>query len=178
MSLNSAILKISVTGPECSGKSELSSQLATVLNTVYVPEYARVYLENLDRSYNQADLNEIAAGQVQSEDKMSAVANKYLICDTDMLVLYIWSLFKFKSVDRFIESLLDARDYDYYLLCRPDLEWIYDPLRENPGDRDQLFEMYRDYLVRHGKPFTIIEGQGDERLNKAMDAIQRIAWDN
>jgi nicotinamide riboside kinase len=42
----STIKKIVVTGPESSGKSQMSAYLAAYFNTVFVPEFARQYLEN------------------------------------------------------------------------------------------------------------------------------------
>ncbi|MBN1337957.1 MAG: ATP-binding protein, partial [Bacteroidales bacterium] len=38
------IRKIAVTGPESTGKSDISAKLARHFNTVWVPEYARNYL--------------------------------------------------------------------------------------------------------------------------------------
>ena len=55
--------KIVFTGPECSGKTTLSKEIAKHFNLVWVQEYARQYLENLERSYNYYDLKKIAQGQ-------------------------------------------------------------------------------------------------------------------
>ena len=38
------MIRIAVTGPESSGKSTLSSSLASLVNGVLIPEYAREYL--------------------------------------------------------------------------------------------------------------------------------------
>ena len=48
--------KIVIIGPESTGKSTLSAALAEALDTVWVPEYARAYLEGLGRPYEEADL--------------------------------------------------------------------------------------------------------------------------
>jgi nicotinamide riboside kinase len=48
--------KIVVIGPESTGKSTLSAALAHKLHTVWVPEYARTYIDLLDRPYTEADL--------------------------------------------------------------------------------------------------------------------------
>ncbi|MFK8006949.1 MAG: AAA family ATPase [Saprospiraceae bacterium] len=55
--------KIILTGPESTGKSTLARQLAQVYNTVWVPEFARTYLEGLNRPYRGDDLLKIAKGQ-------------------------------------------------------------------------------------------------------------------
>jgi|GEM_PF-135937 len=55
---------ITIVGAESSGKTVLAKQLAEALSCVWVPEYAREYLEKLDRSYEFEDLEEIAKGQL------------------------------------------------------------------------------------------------------------------
>ena len=53
--------KVVFTGPECSGKSTLSSAIANKFNLPLVKEYAREYLNNLNREYNYSDLIKIDA---------------------------------------------------------------------------------------------------------------------
>jgi nicotinamide riboside kinase len=54
---------ITIVGPESSGKTTLARQLATELGCLWLPEYAREYLQVLGRDYNEADLFLIAEGQ-------------------------------------------------------------------------------------------------------------------
>ena len=54
------VKKVAVIGPECTGKSELSEFLAVHFHTEWVPEYARGYINNLVRPYEQHDLLAIA----------------------------------------------------------------------------------------------------------------------
>ena len=56
---------ITIVGPESSGKTTLAEQLAGALSSQWVPEFARVYLENLGRPYGFEDLREIAMGQLE-----------------------------------------------------------------------------------------------------------------
>ncbi len=63
--------KIVVLGPESTGKSTLSQKLAAHYNTVWAPEYAREYIDGLQRPYEQADLLSIAEGQLRLEDEKS-----------------------------------------------------------------------------------------------------------
>lgn len=169
-----AVKKIVITGPESSGKSTLSQQLAAHFHTRWVPEFARSYLEQLDRPYGQEDLLEIARGQAALEDREKLDASQYLFCDTGLEVIKIWSLFKYGNVDPRIERMLAARSYDFYLLCTPDLEWTPDPLRETPKpeDRWQLFELYRKEILRLGVPWGIVEGEVHHRLEMAVAAVE------
>jgi len=62
MSLGKTI-QIAITGPESTGKSDLTAGLAAYFSGVSVPEYAREYLNKLGRSYRYDDILEIAKQQ-------------------------------------------------------------------------------------------------------------------
>ncbi|MBK9060801.1 MAG: AAA family ATPase [Flavobacteriales bacterium] len=66
------------------------------------------------------------------------------------------------------------RPYDLWLLCRPEIPWIYDPQRENPQDRGRLFAVYETTLKALGKPYVIIEGGREERLRRSIAAMQKM----
>jgi NadR type nicotinamide-nucleotide adenylyltransferase len=166
--------KIVITGPESSGKSTLSQQLAAHYGTQWVPEFARTYLEQLDRPYRQEDLLEIARGQADLEDRKKPEASQYLFCDTGLEVIKIWSLFKYGDVNPQILQMLEKRHYDFYLLCKPDLDWSPDPLRETPKseDRWRLFELYTLAMENSGIPWSTVEGTADRRLEIAVAAVE------
>ena len=63
------IRKVAIIGPESTGKSTLCTQLAAHYQTLWVPEYAREYLETKGTSYTYDTLLEIAKGQVSSEER-------------------------------------------------------------------------------------------------------------
>ena len=88
-------VKVVLYGPESSGKSTLSQALADHYNTAYVPEYARLYLQDKwDRKSeicNEEDLIPIARGQIQLENEGLKKANRLLVCDTDLLQTKVYS---------------------------------------------------------------------------------------
>ena len=167
------MLKIAIVGPESSGKTTLCQALAAHFAAPWVPEYAREYLEVRDGRYAQADLLNIAAGQCAGEDRAMQQGTPLVICDTDMVTIRIWSEEKFGGCDADLIALSEKRHYDHWLLCRPDLPWEPDPLRENPYDRDRLFAVYEEMLKQLGKPFTIIEGMRERRLEDAAGFIAK-----
>jgi len=166
----STIKKIVVTGPESTGKSQMSAYLAAYFNTVFVPEFARQYLEKQNGIYVQEDLLKIAKGQITSENKFIQQANKILICDTDAIVLKIWSEVKYGYCNQEILHLIDQQQYDFYLLMDVDLPWEYDALREAPDlqQRKYLMQLYHQELEKLKIPFAIINGQKDERNKNAI----------
>jgi NadR type nicotinamide-nucleotide adenylyltransferase len=166
------LLKIAITGPESTGKSMLAEQLAEHYHTVWVPEYAREFINNLDRPYTQEDILEIAKGQIRSETAICRKASGLLICDTELMVTKIWSEVKYGNCDPWILNKLERHKYDLYLLCDIDIPWAEDPQREHPHQRKYLFNLYKEELSCHCFPFFIISGFGTERLNNAIRVIE------
>lgn len=167
------VKRISITGPESTGKSSLAKALAEHFGTSWVPEYAREYLNSLDRPYEFGDIVQIARGQYFSEKKIKDKVKDYLFCDTDMLVCKIWSEFKYGRVDPWIAKMAMEHRYDLYLLCDIDLPWVQDPMREHPHRRKELFDLYLSELRGMPVRFEVISGTGDERISNAISAIER-----
>lgn len=168
------ILRIAVVGPESSGKSTLCCLLAERLEAPCVDEFARAYLERLGRPYVESDLLRIARGQCAREDAAAPRARRLIVCDTDMITIRIWSREKFGHCDPQLERLARERHYDLWLLCMPDIPWEADPLRENPHDRDRLFDAYLAALRELAKPFVVVGGGAEERLHRSLRAIEAV----
>jgi NadR type nicotinamide-nucleotide adenylyltransferase len=168
--------KVVVIGPESTGKSTLSDKLAIHFNTVWTPEYARGYLNELSRPYEQHDLWEIAKGQLRLEDEKARQANRLLICDTDLYVLKVWSEHKYGQVDPRILEQIAARPYDLYLLTYIDIPWEEDPQREYPDPRmrEYFYRIYRDIVVNAGVPWVDIRGGYEEREKAAIAAVNKL----
>jgi len=165
------MIRISVTGPESTGKSWLAQRLSEHYQTHWVPEYARKYLEDIKRPYNYDDILVIA--QKQLEEENSAAKNtKLLFCDTDFCVTSIWCNVKYGKCHEWITSKLEENNYALYLLCDIDLPWQYDPLREHPEMRSELFGMYHDLLQEHRFNYHVVKGTGEERLQNAVVFVE------
>lgn len=163
--------KIVITGSESTGKSTLTAQLAAHFNTPYVEEYARRFIDQLDRPYVKEDLIDIAKGQLATEKKVSLLSPEILLCDTDLLTIKIWSEFKYGDCDPFIIEQFTQNVPDLYLLCEPDLPWKPDPQRENPEDREALFTLYIHHISMYRIPFRLIKGIDEEREIEARKAV-------
>ena len=165
--------KIVLTGPESTGKSTLAKKLSAYFGVQHTREQARIYLNALERPYVFEDLEKIAERQIAAEDILGADPDQLLFCDTDLITIKIWSDYKYGKVSPRISKWIEERKYDLYLLCRPDIPWIPDPLRENPHNRDFLFDLHLDELNRYGKTFEIIEGDWELRTEKALAHVQK-----
>lgn len=164
--------EIVLTGPESSGKTTLTMQLAAHFQADWVPEYSRYYLENLGRPYEEKDLSNIALGQLALITEKAKETPGLLFCDTSLLVIRVWGLYKYGRSEEWIKKQLQDHPPHLFLLCRPDLPWEADPLREHTAieDRETLFDLYHQELEQLHLPYSIIEGKGPERLARAIAA--------
>ena len=160
--------KIIVTGPESSGKTTLCNNIASHFKLSYSKEYARKYLKKIGKEYIQEDLLKIAKGQLNLEK-----VNKIL--DTDLITIKIWSEYKFGNCDNWILNKIEEQKNEirFYLLCKPDISWESDPLRENPNDRMKLFEIYKMELENLGHKYHIVEGK--DRLQNVIKKIYQLS---
>lgn len=165
---------IAITGPESTGKSWLSEKLAAYFKTVWVPEFARDYLEINGLNYTIDDLVKIAKGQVNSTSHAEKSNQGIIFYDTELVVLKIWSEVVFKKCPVYIEEMLTQQNYDLYLLCYPDIHWEFQPMRENPDNREYLFELYEKELKKRNLNYRIVRGIGEERLQNAITFVNEI----
>ena len=165
--------RIAIIGPESTGKTWLTQKLAAHFHEPFVPEYARFYLSKNGSDYEKNDLLKIAKGQLALEDKKASDSNVFLFCDTNLIVLKVWSDFKFGETDPWILEKLESRKYDHYLLTHIDLPWEYDPLREHPNHQRELFEIYKNYLLTRKFSYSEVSGIGMSRFELAKTQIHK-----
>ena len=159
--------KIIVTGPESSGKTTLCENIAHYFNLSYNKEYARKYLEKLNRKYIKDDLINIATGQLESEKNIH-------LLDTDLITIKIWSDYKYGMCDDWILKNIKKQKTEnrFYLLCKPDIAWEEDKLRENPNNRLELFEIYKKEINELQHDYCIISGE--DRFNNHFKKIKSL----
>ena len=170
------IKKIVIVGPESTGKSSLSKQLADHYKTIWVEEYAREYLTAIARSYTFNDIIEIYKEQFRREQELIASSSKYLFIDTEFIIAKVWCESAFQCSSQYVEDMIDNYPYDLYLLTAPDLPWEYDPLRENPGKGDYFFNWYKTLLLQKGLKHAVVSGAGITRIQNAISIMEDQKW--
>ena len=157
-----------LTGPECSGKTTLSKSLAEHFQGKYLAEPARRILYGVG-AFTPRDLLVILRGYINRDD--ANFSDTTLFLDTDLQNLFLWWQEKYGPAPRELCRAYKAQSERFFLLCRPDLPWVYDPLRENPIDRARIFELYYRDLVDIKLPFEVIEGNGIGRLEMSIESV-------
>ena len=159
--------KVGIIGPESTGKSTLAAYLAQRYDGVFVPEYAREYMESRACAceYTYQDVENIARYQVQQLHELShssaeSLLNLYrsdvIFFDTELIITKVWFLHKYGHCPEFLEQALRDYPMDVYLLCYPDMPWQPDPVRENPNIREYLYDWYEREIQALGIPYYII----------------------
>lgn len=175
----SAIIKIAMFGPESTGKTTLAIQLAEYYKTVWVPEFARDYLQDKwDKSQLVCDVDDmlpIAKGQTKLENEKLVVANKYLFCDTNLMVTKVFSEVYYDYCDPLLNEAAQEHEYDLFFLTDIDVPWEKDDLRDRPQGRESVFTVFKKSLIDNNKPFITLSGDKNLRLKKAISIIDELA---
>ncbi|MCG8474104.1 MAG: ATP-binding protein [Cytophagales bacterium] len=170
----SQAIKVLFTGPESTGKSTISRMMAEYYRTVWVKEYAREYVELLDRPYREDDLLKIAREQKRLEDEGIRSASRVLFCDTGLEVIKVWGDYKYGRTDPWILDKLRGSTYDLVFLNGIDMPWEYDPQREypEPSQREFFLDYYKKELTEVYGGFCLLEGSLEERMRKVSEMLE------
>ena len=165
-------LRVVITGPESTGKTQLAAQLAREFGCLWTPEIAREYLTEHGAGYGPEDVRTMARLQAERSAELAASSAQLVFDDTDVLTHRIWYREKYGERDPELEAM--PLEGDLYLLCAPDLAWAADPLREHPkeSDRARHFELYKTELEYSKKTYAVVSGQGSARKVNAMRTLE------
>ena len=177
--IETSCLKVVVFGPESSGKTTLSRKLATHYNVLWIEEFAREYLqEKWDKEKKVCELDDllpIAFGQIKLENEYSQKSTKLLICDTDLLETKVYSETYYDGFcDPLLEKYAIENKYDLYILTDIDIPWVKDDLRDRPNNREEMFNAFKKALIKYDKPYVLVSGNIDNRMQIATKEIDEL----
>ena len=163
-----------VTGAESTGKSSLCKWLAEYYNVPFVPEFARTYIEQLNRAYNFSDVEKIARYQETTLRELKSQGHPLVFSDTWLIITKIWFEEVYNSKPAWIEDAITTTPIDLFLVCDTDLPWIPDRVRENGGQkRLYLQNRYVEIISENKFPYYIIRGKNKTRFQNAVSALIR-----
>ncbi|MFB9411523.1 AAA family ATPase [Dactylosporangium matsuzakiense] len=164
--------RVCLIGAESTGKTTLAEGLARHYDTVWVPERLR----ELGPDITPATIALAARGQSAAEDLMARRAHRLVFTDTDLLAVRLWSMRLFGAAPPWLQTPEPAH---LYLLCAPDRQFSGDIRRNTPAERLAFHEAIEAELVRLGRPYVTLEGDDDQRLTRAVaavDDLRRQLW--
>jgi nicotinamide riboside kinase len=175
--------KIVLTGPESTGKTTLANLISKQYNAPLVIEKAREFFEKhkittytffnlLTLAIQQHELEQFIIKKYREENEKRK--HLFVVCDTDLITIKIWMDEVFGKNNSWVTKNIrkDKTKDVLYLLCSPEgVEWEPDPLRENPHDRDRLFDIYEKELIFYKKNYKILRGSIEERLSITIKTI-------
>ena len=165
------ILRIALIGAESTGKTTLAAALADYYETVWVPEYARAFLQAKQGLRLLEFMVPIAFGHLTSEEFATTRANKILFADSCLLATSLWSEHYFGYCDPVIRELVDKERYDLYLLLDIDNPWIDDGLRDSLSQRHEFHARLLKELNKRSLPYFLISGSLKTRLSRSIEII-------
>jgi HTH-type transcriptional regulator, transcriptional repressor of NAD biosynthesis genes len=164
--------RVSVFGPESTGKTTLAKDLALAFETSWVPEWARSVLDARGGQLEGLDWTEIVRGQIASEEALAREANRVLFCDTDPLATVVWAEALDATLPADVARAAFERRYDLTLLLAPDVEWVADPVRYLPGKGEWFFERCIAALEKAGRRYVVVRGDWAARFEAAQRAAR------
>lgn len=165
--------RIVVTGPESTGKTTLAQELATALGAPMTLEAARLFAESSSVPLSAATVEPIARLSMRLEDEaLTEDRPRILVRDTDLVSTVVYARHYYGGVPGWIVTEASARRADFYLLCRPDLPWVADGVRDRPHHRQAMFDAFADSLRDIGARVETIGGTGTTRLSAALGAAR------
>lgn len=166
---------IVITGAESTGKSVLTKWLANHFKVPFIPEFAREYVEKLNRDYNYSDVEFIAKKQVSQLHELQKSDYPYIFSDTWLIITKIWFEVVFNQIPSWIDETIKNTPIDLFLVCDTNLPWIPDPVRENGGkQRELLQKKYINTIEEYGFNYKIVRGKNKERFKNALDAVKML----
>ncbi|WP_338413726.1 AAA family ATPase [uncultured Sphaerotilus sp.] len=171
---------IALVGAESTGKSTLARQLADALRAdglvvAEIDETLRTFCDARGRTPRQDEQAAIAAEQTR---RIAAARDARLlpvdvvVADTTAIMTAVYSELVFGDTTLYPQALADHRQADLTLLMALDLPWVADGLqRDGPQVQQPVDALLRGALLGAGIGFSVVSGQGPQRLANA-----RAAW--
>ncbi len=167
--------RLTMIGPESTGKSYMADFLAKKFGGPYVPEYGRPYERFRKKGkYRAQELHFIADGHVAHRKTLSMKAGPILFEDTDELLTAVWAEMLLGHSLPDLEARIELPTH--YLLMDADTPWEEDPLRYYAKQeiREVFFDKIKKKLDKFNASYTLIEGGWKEREEKAIKVVKQM----
>jgi NadR type nicotinamide-nucleotide adenylyltransferase len=169
------VIRVVVTGSECTGKTTLARELAAAYGVECVPEYIRTFVKRIGGRPQFSDHGPIARGQKALEDEYRARARDLLFHDTDLLSTVAYCRAYFDRCPEWIEAAAIDRKASLYFLCDIDVPWQADGLRDRPERRQEMHALFESVLKEAGAKHVTLRGSLATRLAEGCRHVDALS---
>lgn len=165
------VKRVTLFGPESSGKSTLAAALAEYYNTIVVPEYGRTYTETFGSDVSEDDIKKIVQGHLASVEAAKSLSGPILLEDTDPVMSGVWEKILTGKKGDWTQNFNNYPDL--YILCDIDIPWEDDGTRYFPKDEDRrkFFNICKKELDDRKAKYIVVSGNRQQRLSQSVEAI-------
>lgn len=171
-------LKICLYGPESVGKTTLARELAVHYHTIYVPEVARDLILSGDQTNVELttdDYARIAIAQTEAVAHALPLANRVLICDTDLTTTQLYADVYGVKRPPVLDELAAQERFDAYFLLNTDVPWVADGLRDLGHRREEMYHLFGRTLTERGIRYVTVTGSDYEaRKQQVITVIDKL----
>lgn len=171
--------KICIVGAESTGTTTMAKALAQHYETVWVPEYGRIYSESKLYSKNAdqwttKEFIHIARKQSEMEDDLGQLANRMIICDTNAFATAIWHERYMGRESQEVKKIAAKRKYAFYFLTDVNIPFVQDGTRDGEHLREWMHHRFEEELQKQKVTYAVLSGTHEERLKKAITLIDNL----
>lgn len=166
--------RVVIMGPESTGKSTLTENLAKHFNGEMITEYGRDYVAVTGTN----DLTLLDFENITKQHYLNIFnsrTSKYLFVDTEAMTTKIFGeMYLGDCESALIEEIINFQRFHLYLVMDIDVPWVDDGTREFPHNRESHLKRIKAELESRGINYILISGNYKQRLEKAINAIKEL----
>ena len=165
-------IKVVILGTESTGKTTLTEELSNHFSCSKVVEAAREIIAN-SNSFSIDDLFLVASEHAKQIDKVVLGNSPLVIIDTDIHTTKSYSNFIFQKELVVSNEIYKSNKANLYLYLNNDVEYFQDGTRLSEAERNLLDISHRHVLTVHKVNIVEINGNWEQRFQKAVEKINR-----
>lgn len=160
---------VTIFGQESCGKTTMAKRLANEMNGIFVPEWAREYLETVGIETTDDRMRDIVFGQAALQQTARQIKNKpWIFQDTDLLstvgYYHIYGGAKRRPQDLSLcQDFFDQSVSDMYIVMHDGIPFEQDQLRYGGDHRESSREFWIDLLEKNGCNYYVVKETDREK---------------
>ena len=167
---------VTLFGQESCGKTTMAKRLANEMNGLFVPEWAREYLETVGVETTDDRMHDIVYGQYALQQTAREIKNKpWIFQDTDLLstigYYHIYGGAERREVDlKECEMLFCISKSDLYIVMNDQIPFEQDQLRYGGDKRESTKDFWIDLLKKHKCDYYVVKETDHEKQFEEIQA--------